>query len=165
MTQTTQTHWKKNFNYNYLGSYSLPVGKELVVTIKKTMIDKVKDEKGKEKDCFVCYFDESDKPMILNKTNCKRIGKLYGDFIEEWPGKKIQLFSTKVSAFGDEVDALRVRDFIPGAAKIDNRAALDRIGASKTLKELQANYTTLSKELQADKEVIAAKDELKAKLA
>ncbi len=165
MSEDKKTHWKKNFDYNFLGSYSLPVGQELIVTIKETRHQKVKDQNGKEKDCFVAYFNESDKPMILNKTNCKRIGKLYGDFIEEWPGKRVQLFATRVSAFGEEVDALRVREFVPGAASIDNREALIKVNESKNLAELQTNYKGLSKDLQADLEVIKAKDEMKVTLS
>lgn len=162
-TEANGTHWKKNFNYAYLGAYSLPVGQELIVTIKETRTEKVKGANGKEENCFVCYFNESEKPMILNKTNCKRIAKLYGDMVEGWVGKKIQLFSQKVSAFGEETEALRVRDMAP-AAKIDNREALKKINGSEAFSDLQANYTSLSKDLQADAEVIAAKDAMKVKL-
>ena len=158
------THWKKKFNYNYIGSYSLPVGRDMILTIKETKEEDVKDEKGKAKTCFVCYFNESEKPMILNKTNCKRIGKLYGEFIEDWNGKKIQIYATKVNAFGEEVDALRIRDFKPESVGIDNREAIEKLTACGTLAELQKAYVSLGKELQADKEVIKRKDELKAKL-
>lgn len=30
------THWKNQFNYDYLGVYSLPDGKDIILTIKET---------------------------------------------------------------------------------------------------------------------------------
>lgn len=166
MEQTTGTHWKKNFNYNYLGAYSLTAGKDMIVTIKDTKIEMVKNQKGENEQCFTCYFVESPKPMILNKTNCKAIEKLYGTpMIEEWVGKKVQLYSAMIRAFGTETDCLRIRDFKPEAQKIDNAEALKLISSSKSFSELQANYTSLSKELKADKDVMAEKERLKISFA
>lgn len=113
------THWKKQFNYDYLGSYSLANGNDVILTIKELKKQKVKGADGKEQECFVAYFEEKAdwiKPMILNKTNCKTIGKLYTNFIENWSGKKIQIYIDKVKAFGEINDALRVRNMVP---KID----------------------------------------------
>ena len=40
--------------------------------------------------------------------------KIYGsDYIEDWVGKKVALFVASVSAFGDTVDAIRIRNFVP----------------------------------------------------
>lgn len=109
-----QTHWKKEFNYDFMGSYSLPDGKDVVMTIKKTKKEKVTGQNGKKEDCFVVYFHESDKPMILNRTNCKTLEKiLKSPFIESWPGHKIQLGIDTVSAFGESVEALRIRPILP----------------------------------------------------
>jgi hypothetical protein len=50
----------------------------------------------------------------LNKTNAKTIATVAGsNYIEDWPGTNIQLYIAKVKAFGQTVDALRVRDFPP----------------------------------------------------
>lgn len=153
-------------NYNYLGAYSLTAGKDMIVTIKETKTETVKNNKGENETCFICYFTDSPKPMILNKTNCKAIEKLYGTpFIEEWVGKKIQLYSTMVRAFGTETDCLRIRDFKPEAQKIDNAGALATLRTSKSFSELQVAYNSLSKELKADKEVMQLKDELKNSFA
>ena len=44
----------------------------------------------------------------------KQLPKLYKTpFIEEWAGRKIQLYSESVKAFGDVVEALRIRAFVP----------------------------------------------------
>jgi hypothetical protein len=97
-----------------MGSYSLPDGRDVVLTIKATKREQVTGTAGKKQDCFVCYFVESDKPMILNRTNCKTIEKVLGTpYIEDWVGKKIQVGIDTVSAFGESVDALRVRRITP----------------------------------------------------
>jgi hypothetical protein len=107
-----KTHWKKLDNPNYLGAYSLIDGetKEMTFTIEKVVLQKA----GKNDDeCKVAYLKDS-KPMILNTTNCKVIEKIYNTpFIEDWAGKSIIVFVQKVKAFGDMVDALRIRPIIP----------------------------------------------------
>ena len=115
------THWKKQFNYDYLGSYSLPNGSDVILTIKETKKEKVTGANGKKEECFVAYFSEKAdwiKPMILNRTNCKTIAKIYNcPYIEQWHGKKIQIFIDKVSAFGETTEALRIRPFEPKIEK------------------------------------------------
>lgn len=108
------THWKKLTNPNYLGAYSIENGQDLILTIKYVQEEKVIGTDGKKDDCVVCHFAENAKPMILNATNMKTITKLYKTpYIEEWSGKKIQIGVEKVKAFGDVVEALRVRNRIP----------------------------------------------------
>lgn len=108
------THWKKLTNPNYLGAYSIENGQDLILTIKYVQEEKVTGTDGKKDDCVVCHFVENAKPMILNATNMKTITKLYKTpYIEEWSGKKIQIGVEKVKAFGDVVEALRVRNKIP----------------------------------------------------
>jgi hypothetical protein len=162
--EAQKTHWKKNFNYDYMGAYSLPEGKDVVVTIKSTKKELVKGAKGKKEECFVVYFSDSDKPMILNKTNCRIIEKLYGSpFIEDWGGKKIQLYCAKVDAFGDTTEALRVRDFKPNEIT-DNSDAINALNECKTLVELRDIYGKLSKAMQGNKDVLQLKDKLKNSL-
>lgn len=115
----SKTHWKKLSNPNFLGVYSLEDGKDLVLTIKTVRQEEVMGADGKKEDCIVCYFSDADKPMILNSTNAKMIQKLIGTpFIEEWVGHKIQIGTEKVKAFGDVVEALRVRKFLPKVTAI-----------------------------------------------
>lgn len=120
MSEENKTHWKNNFDYNYLGSYSLKNGKDVVLTISKTQQEMVKGTNGQSEQCFVAYFVERAdwiKPMILNKTNCKVISQLYTPYIEDWSGVKVQIGIAQVSAFGDTVDALRIRKKIPVTKK------------------------------------------------
>lgn len=113
------THYKMLMNTNYLGSYSLEDGNDIVLTIRSVQKEAVVGADGKKEDCIVCHWVENEKPMILNSTNCKTIAKLLKTpYIEEWNGHKIQIGSERVRAFGDVVDALRVRSSLPKTVKI-----------------------------------------------
>jgi ribosomal protein L34E len=108
------THWKKLTNPNYLGAYSIENGQDLILTIDYIKEEKVTGTDGKKDDCVVCHFKENAKPMILNATNMKTITKLFGTpYIEDWSGRQIQIGTEKIKAFGDIVDALRVRKKLP----------------------------------------------------
>ena len=117
----TKTHWKKLTNPNYIGSYALDPGEDRIVTIEKVVREMVKGADGKSEECTVAHL-KGEKPLILNKTNCKIITKVYGTpYIEEWSGKKIKLYVAQVKAFGDTVDALRIRQEVPVQKKPDLR--------------------------------------------
>lgn len=112
------THWKKLTNPNYLGAYSIEAGQELILTIGTVAEESVTGADGKKEDCVVCHFTERGvKPMILNSTNMKMISKLLGTpYIEQWSGKRIAIGVEKVKAFGEIVEALRVKPQLPAAA-------------------------------------------------
>ena len=110
-----KTNWRKLADKEYLGSWDLPEdNSDFIVTINNIEQKQVKNPQGKDDLCIVCNFRENIKPMILNATNCKTIEKVYGTpYLEEWAGKKIALFKTTISAFGDTTEAIRIRNFIP----------------------------------------------------
>jgi hypothetical protein len=109
-----QTHWKKLKNNNYIGAYILEPNKDIILTIKNIKKEIITGEDGKKEDGTTVYFAENVKPMILNSTNAKIITKLYDSpYIEDWKDKKIQLYSKKIKAFGEFLEALRVRPFQP----------------------------------------------------
>lgn len=118
---SNQTHWKKLTNPDYLGAYALEPGQDITATIKSVAVENIVGADGKKEDCTVMRFVESVKPMILNVTNAKMLEKLFKTpFIENWSGRKIQIGVESVKAFGDVVDALRIRKFLPrenGTAK------------------------------------------------
>ena len=110
----TLTHWKKLTNPDYLGAYALEPGQELILTIKSVSNETVTGTDGKKETCSVMRFAENVKPMILNATNSKTITKLLKTpYIEKWTGRKIQIYVESVKAFGEVVDALRIRPFLP----------------------------------------------------
>lgn len=138
------THWKKLTNPDYLGAYSIEDGRDLVLTIGSVGVEKVVGADGKKEDCVVCHWQEPQKPMILNATNMKMITKLLGTpFIEEWAGHKIQIGVEKVKAFGDVVDALRVRKQLPRVETIKcERCGKPVLAAFGMTAEQFAAYTT-----------------------
>jgi hypothetical protein len=110
----SDTHWKKLINPDYLGAYSLDPGKDMVLTIRQVKKEMITGTDGKKEECIVCYWQEDQKPMILNVTNCKMISKLLKTpYIEHWAGHRIQIGAEMVSAFGEKVEALRVRKTLP----------------------------------------------------
>lgn len=110
----TLTHWKKLMNPDYLGGYALTPGQDLIATIKSVGNEEVTGPDGKKEICSVIHFYEDIKPMILNATNNKTIANLFKTpYIEQWTGKKIQIYTEKVKAFGQVWDALRIRPFLP----------------------------------------------------
>ncbi len=166
------THWKNLFPQDYLGSHNLLPDEELVVkitSIGKEDVPRKKKTKGeKDKENLPILFFEGKVPkMVLKKTNGKTIEKLYGPYTDKWIGKTVQIFATNVNAFGEEVSALRVRDFVPEDTenKLDVSKKLKEMKALKTLGDLQAYFTTLPKDIMRNPEVVALKDELKASLS
>lgn len=108
------THWKKLTNPHYIGAHDLQPGQELKITLDKVTNEVVKCFDGKsikEETCVVAHIKGTQKPMILNKTNCKIIARVLDTpYIEEWSGKSIVIYSAKVKAFGEMVEALRVKN-------------------------------------------------------
>lgn len=123
-TKPTKTHWKKLQNPDYLGSYALEPGQDIIATIKTVNVEKVTGPDGKKEDCTVLHFVEPNiKPMILNATNAKTITKIYKTpYIEDWANRAIQIYVDEVMAFGSRVEALRIRQFVPSVKVKTNNA-------------------------------------------
>jgi hypothetical protein len=112
-----KTHWKKLTNPDYIGAYALNPGEDLVVQIKQVTHEQITGADGKKDECNVAHL-VGHKPFILNSTNQKSIEKaLKSPYIEDWAGKYSQLYVARVKAFGDVVDALRVRLTAPEPPK------------------------------------------------
>ena len=115
MTDKTETvtHWKKLTDPNYLGSHDFQPNQEVPVTIEAITKEKIELFNGKSleiKDCVLARFKGAKKPMILNKENMKLITKVTGTpYVEQWAGKQIILHVVPVRAFGETVDAVRVK--------------------------------------------------------
>ena len=112
--QQPKTHWKKMVNTNYIGAHDLQPGQELIVTIESISRENVKNQDGKEEQCVVMRIKGAKKPMILNKTNMRIITKLFGTpYIEDWSGRKVIIYAAKVRAFGEMIEALRIKNQLP----------------------------------------------------
>jgi len=103
------THWKKLQNPLYLGSYDFQPGEERIVTVKDVKREMVKGQEGTEEHTIV-HFTEGYKPMIMNATNSKMLTDLSGSpYVEKWIGTSFKLVVIKIKAFGEFIDALRIK--------------------------------------------------------
>lgn len=106
--------FRKYMDKNFLGSWDLPDGKDLVLTIDHCEQNEVKNERGSQTKLTLHFVERGYKPMILNTTNAKRIMEAYGTGrVDAWKGKKISIYTEKVTAFGGTTDALRIRAYAP----------------------------------------------------
>jgi hypothetical protein len=142
--ENTLTHWKKLTNPDYLGAYAFQPGEEMIVTIKNVANEIVTGTDGKKESCSVMHFIEDNvKPLVLNATNNKTIAKaLKTPYVEHWAGKKIQLYVETVKAFGEMVDAVRVRPFLPVEKELicaDCGKKIEKFG--KMTADVMAKYT------------------------
>jgi hypothetical protein len=105
------THWKKLNNPDYLGAYAFDRGEEKIATIAAVARETVTGPEGKKSEETVVHFTQKGiKPLILNTTNAKTISRVLGTpYVEEWTGKSIVLTVREVAAFGERVDAVRVK--------------------------------------------------------
>ena len=158
MAEQDKTHWKKLVNPDYLGSYSLDGGRDKTVTIKSVKNEMITGADGKKEECTVAYL-QNEKPMILNRTNCKAISKIYDTpFIEDWAGKKITLYIAKVKAFGEVVDALRIRPEAPKLPAMNKSSVkwTDAVNGLKngsvTIEQIKKHYTLSAADEKAIKD-------------
>ena len=114
-------HWRNEFKSNYLGSHLMTNGQDMILTIKSVVADDLQATDGTKKHSLVASFVEPGVlPMVLNKTNCRTIAKLYheNDYTR-WAGKRISVYvDHNVKAFGDTVDGLRIRPKVPEDVKV-----------------------------------------------
>jgi len=135
----SKTHWKSLINPDYLGAYSLGDMEELTVTIDYVQVEEITGAQGKKEYCTVARL-VGEKPMILNVTNSKSIGKLYGPFIEDWAGKQITLYATTTKMAGEVVECLRVR---PKVAKVERRTITDK-GLARAIAAMKEGTYTIA---------------------
>jgi len=110
--------FRKFMDKNYLGSWDVPDGEDLVLTIDHVEQNDVKNERGSERKLTLHFAERGYKPMILNTTNAKRIGKVAGsNKVENWENLRIAIYTEKVTAFGGTTDALRIREYAPREAE------------------------------------------------
>jgi hypothetical protein len=106
-------------------------GKPVTLTITKLVIEKL-GHGNEAENKPVLYFERATKGMVLNRTNAMIIANLYGDEADQWAGNRICIYPTKVRAFGQMQDCIRVREEIPAvpkpvatAAQVEETTGLD----------------------------------------
>jgi len=112
-----------NPNKNYLGHWDITSGEDLILTIKEiTWMEVENPATGDAKSKRVVHFVEDVKPLICNEENANAIFKVCGtELIKDYAGKnfKIALYTIHGTWFGEEGQAVRVRDTAPVAKKKD----------------------------------------------
>ena len=60
---------------------------------------------------IVASFTELKKPVVLNRTNLKKMAKLFGSaVIDDWVGRRCVLFNDETVTYaGEEIGGIRVR--------------------------------------------------------
>jgi len=85
------------------------VGEEKIkVTIKEIKVEEF-GEGDKTQKKIVLEFDESDKGLVLNKTNKDRLKEAWGNETDNWIGHAIQLYTVVVSFGNKEMNAIRLK--------------------------------------------------------
>ena len=114
MSEKLTGDFRKFMDKSFLGSWDVPDGGDLILTIDHVARDDVKNEKGHEKKMALHFKERDYKPMICNTTNAKAISKAYNSTkVEDWENKKIAIYKATISAFGSTQECLRVRDYAP----------------------------------------------------
>jgi len=162
-----KTHIDKLRNPNYLGGWDLQDenGKtnDIIVTIKEVKSEFVFNQKAQMEEPVLTVFFLECKPIILNSTNRKTLKKVTDtSYIEEMTGKRIQLTTKRIKAFGDFHDAIRIVATVPTTIeKVDIEKCKLTLNGSKTLSELVTNWESLTAKEKNTTEVLAEKDRLK----
>ncbi len=82
---------------------------DYIVTIAEVVLESLEQNDGTKVDKPVIYFKEWDKGLVCNKTNFGIIAQQHGDDTDLWLDKKITLTVMDVQAFGEVVQAIRVK--------------------------------------------------------
>jgi hypothetical protein len=91
-------------------------GKTVTLTISKLVVEELGHGAEKERKP-VLYFQKATKGLVLNRTNAMTIAGLYGDESDDWEGKRVSIYPTRIRAFGAMQDTIRVREEIPAQPK------------------------------------------------
>ncbi len=103
-------NWRTLVDKEFLGSWDVE-GRDFTLEVMRVESGLVKsqlDPSGKRK--VVIIFRGARKKFIVNATNCTTIEAMYGANTDNWVGKRVTLYATKVrSPKGGSVLGVRVR--------------------------------------------------------
>jgi len=133
----------------YLGAYSLEKdGKyePVIVTIDNIYIGDFLSQGGKEKRPFI-KLKEFDKPMVVNRTNFRRLEKFFNSFDPKtYEGKQIVLGVENVSSPEGIVPALR---FSTRPLPVQQKPQLPESAMQKALESVQKNGKSAMDKIEA----------------
>jgi hypothetical protein len=112
-------HWRAMMDSPYLGSWDIPDGKDIIVTIKAVRQGEVTNAQKKTSKKPLIFFEGQEKGLVANVTNCKAIARLYGDDPRDWIGKRVTIGVSETSVGGETMPCIRVRPKAPPPPKVD----------------------------------------------
>tara|TARA_R110000772_G_scaffold62003_1_gene139428 strand:- start:502 stop:1038 length:537 start_codon:yes stop_codon:yes gene_type:complete len=145
-----------------------------ILTIKESYYNTGVDVSGNKTDGYFLEFIEDIKPMVINSTNRKVVASIVkiknkcssaeSRIISNWKGLSIELiFDESIKMMGKKTGGIRVSPISP-IIKVDDKKAIVTLNTSKTLKDLQSNWSVLTKDEQSFPTIVALKNKLKTKL-
>ena len=145
-----------------------------ILTIKESYYNTGVDVSGNKTDGYFLEFIEDIKPMVINSTNRKVVASIVkiknkcssaeSRIISNWKGLSIELiFDESIKMMGKKTGGIRVSPISP-IIKIDDKKAISILNTSKTLKDLQNNWSVLTKDEQSFPTIVALKNKLKTEL-
>lgn len=165
-------HWRSLFarDEKFLGSWNLEKNgkyESVIVHIDKFYQDTLVSSMGKEQK-VVCKLKEFDKPLVINRTNFRRLQQKFDSFdMNDYIGKPVILNVEKVKSPEGLVDALRFSTRpLPKAAQ-PTKSPIADADLPKAIESIKSGAITLEK-LQATREITneqlkAIKDEIQSK--
>lgn len=101
-------------------------GKDVPLTIKRVDLANLPLKGTSDtKKRGVIEFQETDKKLVLNRTNADIIARLHGRDTEDWIGKRIALYPAMASFGRETVPAIRIRSKAPPAKGAAANTATD----------------------------------------
>lgn len=84
-------------------------GRIPTLTMKGVKVVALEGDDGKAKDRGVLYFSETDRGLVLCKTNAICIAAMFGPDTDAWAGKRLTLHATEVQLGREKVPGIRVK--------------------------------------------------------
>lgn len=118
------------FPSKFLRAADVPQGKFFTLTIASVTLEDVGTENASDVKP-VMYFKETQKGMVLNKTNAHAVEWAYGPETDTWPGNQVELFTEMTMFQGRPTPGLRLRK--PGAM---TAATVESSGVQKSMETM-----------------------------
>ena len=145
-----------------------------LLTIKDAYYNTNVDVSGNKTDGYFLEFADGVKPMVVNSVNRKTIANIVKQTkgitsvesrnIGNWIGLQIELtFDASVKMMGKVTGGIRINPISP-IPNVSDTNAIKLLNESKTILELQTNWSKLNPQEQALPTVNALKDKLKTTL-
>jgi len=111
MSEELKGNWRSYSGYTFLSSLDFEDRQETILTIEKVLKEQAIDPNTKKpKDVIALKFIESDRLMVINKTNAKRLTEITKTpMVAKWKGTKVTIHKVPIRAFGKDQFCLRIK--------------------------------------------------------